>query len=86
MSTDNVTPILAGTKPSAGSAGKAPRGSGGGPNMPRLPERFDEAIGEQQSRVWRLKSLIECVAADVGGSNTCEDLWAALDGLTSLIV
>jgi len=82
MSTDNITPIRGGAKSSTGSTGKPPPRSIGGPVKPRLPDRFKEAIGEQQSRLWRLKSLIECVGIDTeGSSNRCEDHSAALDGL-----
>jgi hypothetical protein len=46
-----------------------------------LPESVKKAIEEQQSRVWRLRNLIECVRIVADSSEDIDDFGAAITGL-----
>jgi hypothetical protein len=46
-----------------------------------LPESVKEAIEEQQTRVWRLRNLIECVRNAADSSDDIDDFGAAISGL-----
>ena len=49
------------------------------PVQPRLPKHVAEVVTELQSRVWRLRSLIQCVRE--ADHEQLEDYEAALSGL-----
>jgi hypothetical protein len=79
MSTDNVTPIHGGPRSAAPKSTGG--GAGGGPMRPQFAAALADTIGDQQTRIFRLCSLIQCVASSAEGSPDCDDLRAAMDGL-----
>jgi hypothetical protein len=46
-----------------------------------LPEHVQNAIAEQQARVWRLRNLIECVRLAADSQDEIDDFGAAISGL-----
>lgn len=48
---------------------------------PASEPSLQEAIDEQQTRVWRLRSLIECVSVVGDGGRGIDDPDAAIEGL-----
>jgi hypothetical protein len=52
------------------------------PVKPKLPEHVAEAVTELQSRVWRLRNLIQCVRET--DTEQVEDFEAAMSGLVDL--
>ncbi len=52
-----------------------------GTAQPTLPTSVKAAIEEQQHRVWRLHSLIECVRVVAESPEDIEDFGAAISGL-----
>jgi len=50
-------------------------------SAPAIPASLREAIEEQQHRVWRLRSLLDCLQSALGANAGIEDLDAAIAGL-----
>jgi hypothetical protein len=53
-------------------------------SLTSIPALLAQAIGEQQTRVWQLRNLIEAVNHATRDSNEIDDLEAALGGLVAM--
>ena len=81
MSTDNVTPIHDGPQSPAPLMKKG-GSSTSGLMSSGLREDLVAAIEIHQSRVWKLRSLIQCVAEQVEGEGPCDiDVLGSMLGL-----